>query len=47
MTANLTEEEFSKHQGTKFHTRLDARETDLDLKEHLQRQYGLTGPLIR
>jgi len=33
MTANLTEEEFSKHQGTKFHTRLDARETDLDLKE--------------
>ena len=33
MPANLTEEEFSKHRGTKFHARLDAYETDLDLTE--------------
>jgi len=33
MPAPLTEEEFSKHQGTKFHARLDAYETDLDLTE--------------
>src|SRR5436305_11409407 len=33
MPATLTEEEFSKHQGTKFHAKLDSLETDLDLVE--------------
>jgi hypothetical protein len=31
MPAILTEEEFSKHPGTKFRTRLDAQEIELDL----------------
>ena len=33
MPATLTEEEFSKHRGTKFRVKLDAQEIELDLAE--------------
>jgi hypothetical protein len=33
MTANLTEQEFSKHVGTKFHTAIDQRDIQLELTE--------------
>jgi len=33
MSVDLTEKEFSRHVGTKFHVKLDRQEIDLDLAE--------------